>query len=87
MLCATFPIIVTALSLLGMSLTASAFPGMTAESLQARQAVPPVPLPLSQNEGNCGIIPCTTFNAADQFVDVRPGTPHQFVPPGPNDKR
>ncbi|KAH7399990.1 hypothetical protein BKA64DRAFT_670896 [Cadophora sp. MPI-SDFR-AT-0126] len=87
MLCASLSIMITALSILGMVLTASAFPGMTAESLNARQAVPPVPLPLSQNEGNCGIIPCTTFNAADQFVDVRPGTPHQFVPPGPNDKR
>lgn len=78
---------ITALSILGMVFTVSAFPGMTEGNLKARQAVPPVPLPISQNEGNCGIIPCTTFNAADQFVDVRPGTLHQFVAPGPSDKR
>ncbi|KAH7351090.1 hypothetical protein BKA65DRAFT_251559 [Rhexocercosporidium sp. MPI-PUGE-AT-0058] len=80
-------VMVIALSILDMALTVFAYPGMTEGNLNARQAVPPVPLPLSQNEGNCGIIPCTTFNAADQFVDVRPGTAHQFVAPGPNDKR
>ncbi|CZS99271.1 related to oxidase [Rhynchosporium agropyri] len=78
---------ITALLVLALSFTVSAYPGMSEGNLNARQAVPPVPLPLSQNEGNCGIIPCTTFNAADQLVDVRPGTLHQFVAPRSSDKR
>lgn len=61
---------------------ALAFPGM----LDARQSLPSN-LPLSSEEGNSGPIPSLTFNAADQFVDVRPGTTHQFIAPGPNDKR
>ncbi|KAJ5054164.1 uncharacterized protein L3040_000446 [Drepanopeziza brunnea f. sp. 'multigermtubi'] len=73
-------------SVLVLVFMASAFPSM-ADVIETRQAVPPVPLPLSQNEPNCGIIPCPTFDAADQFVDVRPGTPHQFVPPTASDRR
>lgn len=38
-------------------------------------------------ELNDGFIPTTVFNAADQFVDVGPGSGHEFVAPGPNDKR
>lgn len=38
-------------------------------------------------ESQCGTTPCTTFNATAQFVDVRPGTAHQFVAPTASDKR
>jgi hypothetical protein len=65
--------------------TAAAMPGMAA-ILQERQSLP-TNLPLSSAEGNSGPIPSLQFNAADQFVDVRPGTTHQFIAPGPNDKR
>lgn len=70
----------------------SALPGMSAElnseamRLLRRQGIPAV-LPLSENEGNSGPFPSLTFNAADQFVDVRPGTTHEYRAPGPNDKR
>src|SRR3954471_1949972 len=33
-------------------------------------------------ESNCGPIPCVTFDEKEQFVDVRPGTKHQYVAPG-----
>lgn len=59
----------------------SAFP-----NLALRQSLPEA-LPLSENEGNSGPIPSNGFNAADQFVDVRPGTAHQFIAPGPTDER
>jgi hypothetical protein len=64
--------------------TAAAMPGM-ATMLEERQSLPT--LPLSQAQGNSGPFPSLQFNAADQFVDVRPGTAHQFIAPGPNDKR
>ena len=44
-------------------------------------------LPISENEGNSGPIDSVVFDPQDQFVDVRPGTTHQFIAPGPNDKR
>ncbi|KAG4429585.1 hypothetical protein IFR05_014934 [Cadophora sp. M221] len=65
--------------------TALAFPGMLPD-IRARQSLP-TNLPLSSQEGNSGPIPSLSFNAADQFVDVRPGTTHQFIAPGSNDKR
>jgi Peroxidase, family 2 len=57
----------------------TAMPGMA--GMHRRQ------LPLSQNEGNSGPIDSVVFNAQEQFVDVRPGTAHRFIAPGPNDKR
>lgn len=72
--------------------TVSALPGMSAEfnseaaRLLRRQAIP-VDLPLSEDEGNSGPFPSLTFNPADQYVDVRPGTTHEYRAPRPNDKR
>lgn len=61
---------------------ATAFPQMA--GIHGRQ----IPnLPLSENEGNSGPIDSVVFNAQDQFVDVRPGTTHRYIAPGPNDKR
>jgi len=77
------------LSLLGIFQTVMAMPGMTPEmiaQIMPRQSLPSN-LPLSSQEGNSGPIPSLSFNPADQFVDVRPGTTHQFLAPGPNDKR
>ncbi len=47
--------------------------------IQARQ--------LSVSEGNCGPTACTVFDETDQFVNVTPGSPHQYVPPGSGDIR
>jgi len=69
---------------LSSSSLAAAMPGMAA-TLERRQSLPS--LPLSQAQGNSGPFPSLQFSAADQFVDVRPGTTHQFIAPGPNDKR
>lgn len=33
-------------------------------------------------ESNCGPIPCLTFNAEDQYVDVSLGSEHEYVAPG-----
>lgn len=69
--------------------TALALPGMTAgyaAKVQERQSVPSN-LPLSSQEGNSGPIPSVSFIAEDQFVDVRPGTTHQFIAPTSSDKR
>ena len=44
-------------------------------------------LPLSQNEGNSGPIDSTTFSASEQYVNVQPGSGHQYQDPGSNDKR
>ena len=77
------------LSLAGLTSSALALPGMAAEyaaKLQERQSLPSN-LPLSSEEGNSGPIPSVNFNAADQFVDVRPGTTHQFIAPGSGDRR
>jgi hypothetical protein len=72
-------------ALVGTASTTAAMPGMAAV-LNERQSLPSN-LPLSSQEGNSGPIPSLQFSAADQFVDVRPGTTHQFIAPGPNDKR
>lgn len=61
----------------------AAFPGMG--GLRERQSIPT--LPLSQNEGNSGPIDSLTFDPNDQYVDVTPGSEHEFQSPGPNDKR
>lgn len=71
-------------SLVSTASTVAAMPGMAA-MLEGRQSLPT--LPLSQAQGNSGPFPSLQFNAADQFVDVRPGSAHQFIAPGPNDKR
>lgn len=68
--------------------TASAMPGMAVRDpsrVKERQSLPT--LPLSSQEGNSGPFPSLQFSPTDQFVDVRPGTTHQFVAPGTNDKR
>lgn len=62
-----------------------AMPGMAAK-VNERQSLPSS-LPLSSQEGNSGPIPSLLFNAADQFVDVRPGTTHQFIAPTSSDER
>jgi len=50
---------------------------------------PTVPAPkFTTGRDNCGSHgKCTVFNEQDQFVDVRPGSGHEFQSPGPNDKR
>ncbi|CZR61315.1 uncharacterized protein PAC_11211 [Phialocephala subalpina] len=57
-----------------------------AAEIRARQSLPSN-LPLSSLEGNSGPIPSLNFNPSDQFVDVRPGTTHQFVAPSSTDER
>lgn len=54
--------------------------------LRQRQVSIPT-LPLSQNEGNSGPIPSTTFSTSDQYVDVTTGSGHQYQDPGTNDRR
>lgn len=39
------------------------------------------------NEANSGFFPNLGFDAKDQYVDVSPGSGHEFQPPGPNDIR
>jgi len=73
--------------------TAAAFPGLAAlaqhpkgPNIIPRQSLPSN-LPLSSEEGNSGPIPSLLFDPVDQFVDVRPGTANQYVPPTSTDKR
>jgi hypothetical protein len=47
--------------------------------IKARQA--------SLSETNCGPIPCLIFDEVEQFVDVSPGSAHQYVAPGSGDIR
>lgn len=63
-----------------------ALPHLDLRQLQILQTLPKN-LPLSADEGNSGPFPSLTFDAADQYVDVRPGTEHEWRPPGPGDKR
>lgn len=78
------------LSTIGLASYAVAFPGMVMEQIaaqvQARQSLPSN-LPLSSEEGNSGPIPSLLFDPTDQFVDVRPGTKHQFIAPTSTDER
>ena len=81
------------LTLLAQTCTTMGFPGLAALALApngpniiARQDLPSN-LPLSQSEGNSGPIPSLSFDPVDQFVNVAPGSPHQYVPPTSTDKR
>jgi hypothetical protein len=33
-------------------------------------------------ESNCGPIPCLTFDEKEQYIDVTPGSEHEYVAPG-----
>ena len=76
------------LYILGLAFYAVAMPGMAAypAKVKARQSLPSN-LPLSSEEGNSGPIPSLIFDPDDQFVDVRPGTEHQFIAPTSADER
>jgi len=81
------------LAVLYQACTAVAFPGLAALPLHPngpnivpRQSLPSN-LPLSSQEGNSGPIPSLLFDPVDQFVDVRPGTAHAYVPPKSTDER
>ena len=41
----------------------------------------------SISETNCGPTPCLIFDEQEQFVNVAPGSSHQYVAPGPGDIR
>ena len=58
-------------------------------TLQRRTTYPDVPPPkFTTNRDNCGFHgPCTTFDEEDQFVDVGPGSGHEFQSAGPSDLR
>lgn len=69
---------------------AAAWPAVMEATMTKRAPVyPTVPKPLFlSHRGNCGAHGnCTTFNAEDQFVDVREGSGHEWQAPGPNDLR
>lgn len=76
------------LSILTSVYTAVAMPGLAKEfaGLKARQSLPNN-LPLSADEGNSGPIPSLLFDPIDQFVNVRPGTKHQFIAPTSSQER
>ena len=38
-------------------------------------------------ESNCGPVPCLTFNAKEQYVDISEGSGHEFIAPKPSDSR
>lgn len=59
------------------------------KSLPKRDTQPTVPPPkFNSGRDNCGFHgPCTTFDEKDQFVDVRPGSGHEWTAPGPSDIR
>jgi len=75
---------------LGQACSTLAFPGLTMHpsgpNILPRQSLPSN-LPLSSQEGNSGPIPSLLFDPVDQFVDVRPGTTHQYVKPKSTDER
>lgn len=61
----------------------AAYPAVL-EEVQKRQIIyPTVPPPkFTTNRDNCGSHgKCTVFDAQDQFVDVRPGSGHEFKSP------
>jgi hypothetical protein len=74
------------LSILSQAYTSMAFPGLRVSNINPCQSLPSN-LPLSSQEDNSWPIPSLDFAAADQFVDVRPGTDHQYVAPGSGDRR
>ena len=59
------------------------------DDLQKRYVNPTVPPPkFASGRDNCGIAgPCTTFSAEDQFVDVGPGSGHEWAAPTSKDLR
>jgi hypothetical protein len=64
--------------------------GLTAafpQLLENKKRLSTPTLPLSENEHNSGPFESLVFSASEQFVNVNPGTAHQYVAPGPNDKR
>lgn len=66
---------------------AAAWPAVMEATLQKRvEPGPREPLFLSGRQ-NTGVVPPVTFDAEEQFVDVRPGSGHEFVAPGPGDIR
>jgi hypothetical protein len=75
--------------LLFLATTAIAVPGCPFQKRQAESAndLHKRQLPLSANEHNSGPFDSTVFNAQEQFVDVRPGTTHEYRAPGSGDKR
>lgn len=55
--------------------------------LEKRFVEPPPRAPQGKlNRPNTGLPP-SGFNAQDQYVDVSPGSAHEFRPPGPTDIR
>lgn len=77
------------LSVLGFASTALAMPGMGAHlaaKIKPRQSLPSV-LPLSADEGNSGPIPSLVFDPTDQFVNVAPGSPNEFITPASLNQR
>jgi len=75
-------------TLLLVSATSSALAGCPMTYMRNLKRQVQVPnLPLSQNEGNSGPIDSTTFSASEQYVNVQPGTAHEYRDPGANDKR
>jgi hypothetical protein len=60
---------------------AIAAPGCPMAALRKRQ------LPLSANEGNSGPIDSVVFDPTDQFVNVQPGTTHEYIAPTSTDLR
>lgn len=63
--------------------------GEALKQLNKRVVYPTVPPPkFTTDRDNCGSHgKCTVFNAKDQYVDVSPGSGHEFKSPGPNDLR
>ena len=58
--------------------------------LSSASAFPTIPGLLTSRqtgEANSGFFPNTGFNAADQYVNVGPGSGHEWQAPGPTDVR
>lgn len=71
----------TVASLLSLVATAAAFPALAEiESLVSKRQTADV-------GGNCGEIPCLTFDPKEQYVNVEPNSPNQYVAPGVGDIR
>lgn len=61
---------------------AAAFPFVVENAGNSAAAVD-----LEPRETNCGPLPCSVFNAKEQFVDVSARTGHQFKAPTASDRR
>lgn len=66
----------------------SAWPAVAQLNTALQKRVEPPPRqPMGRlDRPNTGLPP-SGFNAEDQYVDVSPGSKHEFRPPGPSDKR